>query len=203
MARNLQPRCKKCRRIGESVCGSAKCALIKRPYAPGQHGNKRKPRLTEFGLQLREKQKAKAFYGILEKQFRNYYLKASKKTGNTAEQLMQLLECRLDNVIYRGGLGATRRQARQLTTHGHIVVNGVRCNIPSRQIRPGDQITIRENSAKSKYFENLQQTLKMHQAPSWLEVNKDKYSITVQSWPGATDVEQSVAVNLIVEFYSR
>ncbi|MBI2415080.1 MAG: 30S ribosomal protein S4 [Candidatus Kerfeldbacteria bacterium] len=203
MARNLKPRCKQCRRIGESICGSAKCALIRRNYAPGQHGLKRKPRLTEFGLQLREKQKAKIIYGILERQFRNYYRAASKQVGNTSEQLMQFLEGRLDNVVYRAGLAATRRQARQLVSHAHLLVNGVRCNIPSRQIKVGDIVTIRTQSSASKYFTDLANTIKMHQAPAWLEVDKTKYSIIVQNLPTAADAEQNIAVNLIVEYYSR
>lgn len=203
MARNLKARCKACRRLGESVCGSAKCALIKRNYAPGQHGMKRKPRISQYGLQLREKQKAKALYGILERQFSNYYVEASRKVGNTAEQLMQLLERRLDNVVYRSGFGATRRQARQLVTHGHVTVNGRKCNIPSAQVKVGDVVAFKEAMTKSKYSENLSNSLKMHEGPHWLQVDKSRFTAQVLSLPTAKDAEGSIAVNMIVEFYSR
>ena len=203
MARNLKAKCKACRRIGESVCGTAKCALTRRSYAPGQHGMKRKGRLSEFALQLREKQKAKFLYGILERQFHNYYMEASRKTGNTAEQLMQLLETRLDNVVYRSGLASTRRQARQFVTHGHITVNGKRCNIPSRQVKVGDVISIQDKDQKSKYVENLSNTIKLHEAPHWLQVDKARYTSQVLSVPAASDAEGSIAVSMIVEFYSR
>jgi len=203
MARDLQPKCKRCRRIGESVCGTAKCALTRRNYSPGQHGLKRKQRLTGFGLQLREKQKAKALYGILERQFQNYYVRASKKAGNTSETLLQLLETRLDNAVYRGGLATTRRQARQLVAHGHILVNGLRCTIPSRQLQPNDIVKFREQSQRSSYVQNLASTIKLHETPGWLSLDKDQYTIKVQAVPTAKDAEQSVAVNLIVEYYSR
>ncbi len=204
MARNLKARCKACRRFGESVCGSAKCALIKRNYAPGQHGLKRKQRLSQYGTQLREKQKAKALYGILERQFANYYTEASRKVGNTAEQLLQLLERRLDNVVYRAGFGATRRQARQLVTHGHVTVNGRKCNIPSRQVKVGDVVAFKDAMTKSKYSENLAAAgLKMHEAPHWIQVDKSRFTAQVLSLPTAKDAENSIAVNMIVEFYSR
>ncbi len=203
MARNLKAKCKACRRLGESVCGTAKCALTRRPYVPGQHGMKRKGRLSEFAMQLREKQKAKMLYGMLERQFHNYYVEASRKSGNTAEQLLQLLESRLDNVVYRSGFGTTRRQARQYVTHGHIMVNGKRCNIPSRQIRLGDVVSIQDKAQKSKYVENLGATLKLHEAPHWLQVDKTRYSSQVLTMPAAADAESSIAVSMIVEFYSR
>lgn len=203
MARNLKPRCKACRRIGESVCGSAKCALIRRHYAPGQHGLKRKSRLTEFGTQLREKQKAKAFYGVLERQFSNYYAQASKTVGNTSELLMQLLESRLDNVVYRSGFAQTRRQARQLVAHGHVLVNGGKCTIASRQVKASDVIALRPGIQKSKYGQDLNSVLKGHEAPQWLQVDKTKYTAQVLSLPKAADAEHSIAVNMIVEYYSR
>lgn len=203
MARNLKPKCKLCRRLGESVCGTAKCALTRRAYAPGQHGLKRKPRLTEFGTQLREKQKAKALYGVLEKQFRNYYLKASKKVGNTSEYLLQLLETRLDNVAYRAGFAQTRRQARQLVSHGHILVNGKKCNVPSRQVATSDVISLKPALSKSKYLEQIDTNLKMHDAPHWLQVDKARHTAQVLAMPTAQDAEKSIAVNMIVEYYSR
>lgn len=203
MARNLKAKCKICRRLGESVCGTAKCALTRRNYAPGQHGLKRKPRLSQFALQLREKQKAKALYGVLERQFANYYVHASRKVGNTAEQLLQLLEGRLDNVVYRSGLASTRRQARQLVAHGHILVNGKKCNIPSRQIKVSDVVALKPSLQQSKYTEQLSQTIKMYEAPHWLQLDKTRYTAQVLSLPTAKDAENSIAVNMIVEFYSR
>lgn len=203
MARNLKAKCKACRRLGESVCGTAKCALTRRAYAPGQHGMKRAPRVSQFGLQLREKQKAKALYGILERQFANYYAEASKKVGNTSEQLLQLLECRLDNVVYRAGFASTRRQARQLVTHGHVTVNGKKCNIPSRQVKVSNVVGLKAGIMKSKYVEAVDVTLKMHEAPHWLQVDKNLHTAQVLSLPTAKDAEGSIAVNMIVEFYSR
>lgn len=203
MARNTKPKCKQCRRIGESVCGTAKCALTRRNYPPGQNSTKRKARITEYGLQLREKQKAKSLYGLLERQFRKYYDTAARKTGNTGEILMSFLEKRFDNIVYRSGFGQTRRQARQLVTHAHFLVNGRPCNIPSRQLKAGDIITVKTSHAQKKYFTELQTTMKMHEAPAWLEVQKDQFTITLLSEPKIVDAEQSVAVNLIVEYYSR
>lgn len=202
MARNLKAKCKACRRLGESVCGTAKCALTRRNYTPGQHGLKRKPRLSQFALQLREKQKAKALYGILERQFSNYYGQASKKVGNTTEQLLQLLECRLDNVVYRAGFASTRRQARQLVTHGHVLVNEKGCNIPSRQVKVGDVIGIKGSMLKSKYVEQLGTTIKMYEAPQWVQLDKSRFTAQVLSLPTAHDAE-SISANMIVEFYSR
>ncbi|EKD78503.1 MAG: hypothetical protein ACD_41C00337G0007 [uncultured bacterium] len=202
MARNLKAKCKICRRLGESVCGTAKCALTRRNYTPGQHGLKRKPRLSQFALQLREKQKAKALYGILERQFSNYYVQASKKVGNTTEQLLQLLECRLDNVVYRAGFASTRRQARQLVTHGHVTVNGKGCNIPSRQVKVSDVVGIKGAMLKSKYVEQLGNTIKMYEAPQWLQLDKSRFTAQVLCLPTARDAE-SISANMIVEFYSR
>ena len=199
MARNLAPQWKRYRRLGLDVPGKG----ARRAYPPGQHGNKRKPRLTEYGLQLREKQKAKLLYGIMEKQFSNYFKRASNKDGNTGEILMISLEKRMDNVVYRAGLAATRRQARQLVSHGHFNVNGRKCNIPSREMKPGDVITVREKSLKSEYFKNLPNEMKMHEAPGWLEVNKETFEIKVQADPIAENAEPAITVNLIVEYYSR
>ncbi|MDP3971199.1 MAG: 30S ribosomal protein S4 [bacterium] len=203
MARNLKPKCKQCRRIGESVCGTEKCAVIRRNYPPGQHGNARRRRLTEYGLQLREKQKAKILYGILEKQFRNYYLKSSNKSGNTGDILLNTLEKRFDNVVYRAGLGSTRRQARQLVTHAHFLVNGKPCNVPSRDMKAGDVIELKESSQKSRYFLELPANIKMHEAPGWIDVDKEKFILKIVADPTNADVEQGIAVNLIVEYYSR
>ncbi|MFA5995429.1 MAG: 30S ribosomal protein S4 [Patescibacteria group bacterium] len=204
MARNLKPRCKQCRRIGESVCGKAKCALRKRNTVPGQHGNsKRRPRITQYGLQLREKQKAKLLYGILEKQFQNYFTAASKHVGNTSELFMQLLEMRLDNAVYRSGFSTTRRQARQLVSHAHVLVNGKICNIPSRQLKINDVVSIKTNSQASKLIKDMVPTLKMHEAPQWLQVSADPLQFKVMAKPTTKDAEQGILVNLIVEYYSR
>lgn len=199
MGRNLQPKWKRYRRLGVPVPGKSTA----RPYPPGPHGNKRRQRLTEYGLQLREKQKAKLFYGLMEKQFRKYFAKASNKGGNTGEVLMQLLETRLDNLVYRAGFANTREQARQLVTHGHFVVNGVSCNIPSREMKEGDVVTVREKSQKSGYFTQLSGNMQMHEAPAWLSVNKDSFEVKVAGMPAIEDAEQDIAVNMIVEFYSR
>lgn len=192
-----------CRRLGESVCGSAKCALTRRNYAPGQHGLMRRERLTEFGTQLREKQKAKALYGVLERQFRNYYRQASRTIGNTAELLLQFLESRLDNVVFRAGFAQTRRQARQLVSHGHILVNAKKCTIPSRLLKQGDVVEVQKKFQKSKYVEELLTTLKMYEVPHWLQVDKTRYTALVLSLPTTSDAEQSIAVSMIVEYYSR
>lgn len=204
MGRNLGPSCRRCRRLGESVCGKAKCAVIKRNYPPGQAGVRTgQKRLTQYGLQLREKQKAKWMYGILERQFRNYYKKASRKSGNTGELILQMLELRLDNVAYRAGFATTRSQARQLVTHGHFIVNGVRCDIPSRQVEVGDSIELRPKSQKSKYFEQNDSEMKMYEPASWLTVDRKNWKVTVDSIPQIKDFEPNIEIHLIVEFYSR
>ena len=199
MARNIGPKWKRYRRLGLPVPGGKS----NRNYPPGQHGNKRKPRLTEYGLQLREKQKAKLIYGILERQFRSYYEVARKKTGNTGDILMTLLENRFDNIVYRAGFAKTREQARQLVTHGHFNVNGRKCNIPSRQLKSGDEVTLRDKSKGNSLFAQLATDMKMYEAPAWLTVNKDTYTIKVVALPTKEDIEQIITVNLIVEFYSR
>ncbi len=202
MARNLRPTCKTCRRIGESVCGKQKCAVIRRPFIPGQHGPKQgnRARLTEYGIQLREKQKAKALYGILEKQFSNYFKKASEASGNTASKFVELVETRLDNAVYRAGFADTRRQARQMVTHGHFLVNGRRCDIPSRAVRIGDVLELRPKSKTSNLFTERQVPETV--AP-WLSVDRSNWKATVTALPAQEDFEQSVAMNLIIEFYSR
>ncbi len=202
MARNLRPTCKSCRRIGESVCGKQKCAVIRRPFIPGQHGPKQgnRARLTEYGIQLREKQKAKAHYGILEKQFYNYFKQAAAASGNTSSHMIELLETRLDNAVYRAGFADTRRQARQMVTHGHFLVNGRRCDIPSRQVRVGDVIELRPKSKTSNLFTEKEVP---EAVASWLSVDRTNWKVTVSSMPTAEDFEQSVAMNLIIEFYSR
>ncbi|PIW37458.1 MAG: 30S ribosomal protein S4 [Candidatus Kerfeldbacteria bacterium CG15_BIG_FIL_POST_REV_8_21_14_020_45_12] len=203
MGRYTGPKCKPCRRIGESVCGTQKCAVLRRSFIPGQHGPTSRPRLSEYGTQLREKQKARHLYGVLERQFRNYYEQASRAAGNTGELLLQLLERRLDNAVYRAGFAETRRQARQMVGHGHFNVNGRRVDIPSYKVSIGDVIVLRDKSQKSALFNDSEKDRKTHQAPKWLKVDMTKSTVEVTSLPNQEDFEQNIAINLIVEYYSR
>lgn len=192
-----------CRREGVSLCGKERCALKRRNYVPGVHGPGRRPRLTAYGIQLREKQKAKRLYNVMEKQFRNYYDKASSNKDNTGIILVRLLEQRLDNVVYRLGLGKTRRQARQLVNHGFFLVNGKKVDIPSYQVKVGDEITIRENKQKKLIFQELNDQLTRQQPPGWLHLDVANQSGKVTSSPEADDLKQIFDPKLIVEFYSR
>ncbi len=209
MARNLKARCAQCRREGEKLflkgerCNTAKCGMIRRGYPPGVHGPKGKIRLTGYGIQLREKQKTKHIYGILERQFRNYFEKAIKKTGDTSEFLLQLLEMRFDNVIYRLGFGKSRQQARQLVGHGLFSVNGKKVTIPSYQVKIGDVISVKENRAAKKVFQNLPQTLVKHEPPAWLALDAAKIEGKVTRKPTKDDVKTQFDLKMIIEFYSR
>lgn len=210
MARNLSPKCKLCRREGMKLflkgekCYSSKCAFIKRKYPPGLHGPKGYPKISEYGRQLREKQKVKKIYGILEKQLRNYATRAAKFTGNDEENLLRLLELRLDNVIYRASFASSRNMARQIVNHGHLKVNGRRVNIPSYQVKPNDEVVVKEGS---KAFKKIKETMTINKGktkiPAWLEVDLNKLTIKVVSKPLAGDLIQDVNVKLIIEFYSR
>jgi len=209
MAINLGPQCKQCRREGKKLflkgerCFTPKCAMVKRNYPPGVHGVRGKSRLTEYGLQLREKQKAKRIYGILERQFRNYYRKAIKKKGDTGEILFQFLELRLDNIIYRLGFARSRKLARQLVSHGHFLVNGKKVNIPSYELKPGDTINIRESSLKLFPFRNLSEELKKQEIPSWLSLDLKTLQGKILNKPTKEDLGEIFDVKLIVEYYSR
>lgn len=205
MARHIGPRLKHSRRFGQPLFFTAKEAKIlqRRGYPPGQHGPSASKRVSEYGQQLREKQKAKIIYGLLERQFRNYYQEAFRRTGDTGELLLQSLERRLDNVVYRLGLAATRAQARQLVTHGHIHVNGRLVNIPSFRVRPGEVISIRPQSASKKYFDTAIKALENHQPPAWLSLDKTAVSGKVLGLPARKDIEMNIESQLIVEFYSR
>lgn len=195
--------CKTCRRLNQSVCGRENCALKRKPYPPGVHG-KRRERKSEYGRQLAEKQKLKLIYGVRERQFQNYFTKASKTKGLTGEMLLGLLERRVDNVVFRLGFAATRRQARQLVSHGHITVNDRRVTIPSFGVSLGDVIAIRPGSRDRKIFEDLAVTIKKHNPPGWLELNKDTLTGLVKLSPSGDLVEGvPVEVAQIVEFYSR
>lgn len=208
MARNTEPSCKQCRREGEKLflkgprCESDKCAMERRSYPPGEHGRGR-VKETEYLLQLREKQKAKRIYGVLERQFRRYYEKASSQKGITGENLLFLLEKRLDNVVFRGGLASSRKDARQLVRHGHVAVNGRKVNIPSFQVRTGDKIELKE---KSKDLVRVLQAVKFREGGTilpWLKVDYDKRLIEVVSEPKREDIEIPVKESLIVELYSK
>ena len=184
-------------------CLTSKCAMVKRNFAPGVHGAKSKTRLTEYGTQLREKQKAKRIYGLQERQFSNYYLKAIKKVGDTGEILFQFLELRLDNVVYRLGLVKSRKIGRQTVSHGHFEVNGKKVNVPSYQARPGDVITVRTKSQTSPLFKNLAEDIKKKETPDWLSLDTKTLKGKVTAKPSRKNLDASFDLKLIIEYYSR
>ena len=206
MARYTDANCKLCRREGQKLflkgerCYSTKCALERRNYAPGQHGQGRKKQ-SEYGLQLREKQKAKRFYGVPETQFRNLFDKAVKKKGQTGENLMIALETRLDNVVFRLGFAASRKEARQLVTHGHFTVNGKKANIPSMEVKAGDVIKVKEKSQSSPKFKEIREM--SITVPSWMTVDVEKLEGKVVAMPRREDIDTPIAEHLIVELYSK
>lgn len=208
MARYTGSVCRLCRREGLKLflkgdrCYTPKCAIERKAYAPGQHGQGRK-KVSEYGLQLREKQKARRIYGILESQFRRYFEKAERQTGVTGENLLRLLERRLDNVIYRLGLGSSRSEARQLVRHGHFMVNGRKVNIPSYLIRVGDVITIRDKSKESPKIKELMERSGDRTPPSWLELETEQARARVVDYPTRDQIDATVQEHLIVELYSR
>ena len=209
MARYTDPVCRLCRREGMKLflkgtrCFSDKCAIEKRNFAPGQHGKDRKAKIVGYGLQLREKQKTKRMYFTQEGQFRNYFEKAARSRGVTGEILLQQLERRLDNIVYRLGFGISRRQARQLVRHGHVHVNGRKVNIPSYEVSVGEEISIREASRKLTILE-IAKEFASHQNPvNWLDVNRDNYSGKILSLPKREDINLPVNEQLIVELYSK
>lgn len=185
-------------------CLSKKCAVERRTAAPGQKANtKNRPKVSEFGRQLREKQKMRRIYGVLEKQFENYFKKATARKGQTGTALLALLEMRLDNVVYRLNLATSRAQARQVVRHRHFLLNGKRVNIPSMQVRPGDEIAIVETSAKSNLFAALLEYAKGRRVPSWLEYDEQSNKAKVLQAPTRADIDTNVEEQLIVEYYSR
>ena len=184
-------------------CFTDKCPIEKRNFAPGQHGKDRKAKVVGYGLQLREKQKAKRIYFTQEGQFRNYFEKAARTKGVTGELLLQQLERRLDTVVYRIGLGVSRRQARQLVRHGHIAVNGRKVNIPSYQVVVGDEIVVREASRKLPILEQAKEFAAHGHAPTWLEIDRDNYKGRVLALPKREDIQLPVNEQLIVELYSK
>ena len=209
MARYTDPVCRLCRREGMKLflkgtkCFSDKCPIEKRNFAPGQHGKDRKSKIVGYGLQLREKQKTKRIYFAQEGQFRNYFEKAARSKGVTGELLLQQLERRLDNVVYRLGFGMSRRQARQLVRHGHIHINGHKVDIPSYQVSVGEEIAIRQSSLKLPMLEPAKEFASHQNAPTWLDIDRDNYKGRVLSLPKREDIHLPVNEQLIVELYSK
>ena len=208
MARYTDAVCKKCRREGVKLflkgtrCNSGKCALDRRSYAPGQHG-KNKSKLSEYGLQLRAKQRAKTYYRVSESQFRRYYEEAFRRTGVTSDILFEQLELRLDNVAYRMGIGASRAESRQLVGYGMITVNGKKVNIPSYIVKVGDVVAVRDSKKDNKAVTASIEANKLRAVPSWLEINKDRTEVKVLRKPTREDVSLEVQESLIVELYSK
>ena len=208
MARYTGPDCKRCRRekmklfLKGAKCDSPKCPIELRPYPPGEHGRNR-PKESEYLLQIREKQKARRVYGILERQFHNYYEEASRKRGKTGENLLQILETRLDNVVYRAGLARTRRMARQLVSHGHFTVNGVKVDIPSYRVSQYDIIDIKDKSLNTLPFEVARETAGDRPIPAWLQVVGERQRILVHQLPERAQIDVPLSEQLIVEFYSK
>ena len=206
MARLLDPKCRQCRREGCKLflkgekCTTKKCSLERRPFVPGQHGQGRK-RVTQYGTQLREKQKVKRAYGILEKQFKAYYNEAERMKGVVGENLLSLIERRLDNVVYRMGIGSSRNESRQIVNHGHITVNGHTVDIPSFSVKAGDVIEIKETKRDKEMFKALKGMKVV--MPKWLEFNPDTLSGKVLALPKREDVDMNISEHLIIELYSR
>lgn len=206
MARYTGAVCRLCRREGMKLflkgdrCYSDKCSVTRRGYAPGQHGQSRK-KMSNYGLQLREKQKAKRIYGILEKQFRRYYVKADKLRGITGENLLRLLEMRLDSVIYKLGYGNSRNEARQLVTHGHFLVNGKKVDIPSFELSVNDVVSVCEKSRGTETFKTFNENPKT--LPNWIESNRENFEAKIVSMPTREDIDIPVNETLIVELYSK
>lgn len=198
--------CKVCRRLGESICGREKCAYKKRPYPPGKLLSEKKHRSpqTDYGRQFREKQKVRNTYGLREKQFSNYVKEAGSVHGiNPAEYLFEILELRLDNVVLRSGFARTGSIARQIVGHGHMTVNGRRTTIPSRRLKVGDVIAVREGSKSSKLFEGLSEKLKAMTGPTWVKIDGEKMTATVQGKPKAAQGDHTFNLTSVIEFYSR
>ncbi|MCD6435769.1 MAG: 30S ribosomal protein S4 [Clostridiales bacterium] len=206
MARYTGPSCRLCRREGEKLylkgdrCYSDKCAMNKRATAPGQHGTRR-GKLSNYGVQLREKQKVKRYYGLLENQFRNIYETAEGMTGITGENFLRLLELRLDNVVYRMGMASSRKEARQLVTHGHFTLNGRKADIPSMTLKVGDVIDVKEKSHSSQKFKEIME--KSVTTPSWIESDLEKLKGKINAMPSREDIDLPVEEHLIIELYSR
>ncbi len=209
MARDIGPKCRQCRREGEKLfltgekCFTDRCAVERRGYAPGQHGQKSGSRMSDFGKQLREKQKLRRTYGVLERQFRKTYAEASRSKGVTGERLLQLLETRLDNVAYRMGFGASRTEARQVVRHNGIHVNGKRVNIPSYQVRPGDVVEVTGKAKAQLRIKASSEAAESRGVPEWMEVDAKALKGTFKSLPARADLPSTVNESLIIELYSK
>ena len=209
MARNLDAKCRQCRREGEKLflkgekCFTDKCAVERRSYAPGQHGQKSGQRLSGYGVQLREKQKIRRTYGVLERQFRKVYAEADRRKGQTGENLLQLLESRLDTVAYRMGFGASRAEARQLVRHNGVLVNGKRVNIPSFDVRPGDTVELAEKSRGHLRVKAALEAAESRGFPEWIEVDAKAGKGVFKAYPARTDLPATINEGLVVELYSR
>ena len=208
MARYTDAVCRQCRREGQKLflkgerCYSDKCAINRRSFAPGQHGKARK-KLSEYCLQLREKQKARRYYGVLEGQFHHYFEMAERKAGITGENLLQILESRLDNVVYRLGFAMSRPEARQLVVHGHFTVNGKKVNIPSYLVSAGDVIAVQQKSKQSEKFKVVAEANANRPVPAWLEVDRENQSGKVVALPSRDQIDLDIQETLIVELYSK
>lgn len=208
MARYIGPVCKLCRRertklfLKGARCESSKCAIERKPYPPGEHGRGR-IRETQYLIQLREKQKARRIYGVLEKQFRGYYKQAAQQKGITGENLLRILESRLDNVVYRARFAESRSQARQLASHGHFRVNGRRVTVPSYRVRPGDVVTLRDRSKELLVVQHAIDTAGNRTQVEWLDVDVDARKITITDLPNRAQIDTQVQETLIVELYSK
>ena len=208
MARYTDADCRLCRRTGEKLflkgerCYTQKCAIDRRKHPPGEHVQRRR-RVSDWGIQLREKQKARFTYGLLEKQFKGLFVKAQNSDGDTGDVLLSLLEQRLDNVVYRASFADSRDQARQLVSHGHFDINGKRLDIPSYNVKIGDVITWRETSKKTEFYKQVIEGLPRRIVPSWLNLDVDAITVKVQSIPEIEDIAATIDTRLIVEHYSR
>ncbi len=209
MARYTGPKCRLCRREGEKLylkgikCYTDKCPFNKRRYPPGIHGKSSRRKITIYGMQLREKQKVKRIYGVLEGQFRRYFELARKMGGNIGENLLSILERRLDNVVYRLGFASSRSQARQLVTHGHVIVDGRKVNIPSYLVKPGQVITLKDKAKKFGFVQEALQGKDPNALPAWLSLDKDNYKGTILRMPIRSDITHPINERLIVELYSK
>jgi small subunit ribosomal protein S4 len=209
LARYTESSCRLCRRENLKLflkgdrCYGDKCAFERRPYPPGQHGQRRGGKLSDYRLQLREKQKVKRIYGVLEKQFRRYYYRAEKQKGITGTNLLILLECRLDNVVYRMGFGSSRKQARQLIRHKHFLVNERNVNIPSYQVTVGDEIQVKEASRTVAAISEALETVVRRGIPEWMDVDKENFKGTLKALPNREDLTMPIQEQLIVELYSK
>ncbi|WP_018413358.1 30S ribosomal protein S4 [Methyloversatilis thermotolerans] len=209
MARNLDAKCRQCRREGEKLflkgekCFTDKCAIERRSYAPGQHGQKSGQRLSGFGQQLREKQKIRRIYGVLERQFRRVYGEAERRKGQTGENMLQLLESRLDTVAYRMGFGASRAESRQVVRHNGILVNGKRVNIPSYEVRPGDVVELTERAKGHLRSKGALEAQASRGFPEWLDVDAKAARGVFKAMPARTDLPSTINESLVVELYSR